>query len=217
MNDSYGLELGSYDYSSIFRIILQPFLNTFYTLLFTALTVLFAFFVYACIKYNINPFRLRPEVLKKKKIRFKLFDCIRWLYIDFNNEAKAGSDFDQYGFTLYCGRQGGGKTTSMIEYLNRMRKKFPKAFIVTNFEYKYATHVMKSWRDFFDIRNGEDGVIFALDEIHSEFSTAKSKDFPESLLSEISQQRKQRIKIVATSQVYAQYSLLPVLCCLWVC
>lgn len=204
MNDSYGLELGSYDYSSIFRIILQPFLSAFYTLFFTALMVLLAFFVYACIKYNINPFRLRAETLKKKKIRFKLFDCLRWLFIDFHNDKKVGADFNEYGFTLLCGRQGGGKTTALVEYLNRMHKKFPKALIVTNFSYKYATHVMTDWRDFFDIRNGTDGVIFAIDEIHSEFSTMKSKDFPESLLSEISQQRKQRIKIVGTSQVYSR-------------
>lgn len=204
MEQSYGLELTSYDYSSVFRIVLQPFINMFYNLLFTSLTVLLAFFVYACIKYRVNPFRLRAETLIKKKIRFKLFDCMRWMYIDFHNKMLSVVFFDQYGFTLYCGRQGSGKTTSMVEYLNRMHKKFPKAWIVTNFKYKYATHVMKDWRDFFELRNGTDGVIFAIDEIHSEFSTMQSRDFPESLLSEISQQRKQRIKIVATSQVYSR-------------
>jgi ATP-dependent Clp protease ATP-binding subunit ClpX len=192
------------DYSPIFRQILQPFFDVFYGVLFTVLTVLLAFFVYTCVKYKINPFRLRAKTLEFKKIRFKLFDCLRWLYIDICREKESGKTFDQYGFTLYCGRQGGGKTTSMVEYLNRMHVRFPKALIVTNFKYKYATRIMESWRDFFEIRNGEDGVIFALDEIHSEFSTAKSKDFPESLLSEISQQRKQRIKIVATSQVYSR-------------
>lgn len=63
---------------------------------------------------------------------------------------------------------------------------------------------MKDWRDFMEIRNGEDGVIFAIDEIHSEYSAASWKDFPEALLSEISMQRKQRVKIVATSQVFCR-------------
>lgn len=61
---------------------------------------------------------------------------------------------------------------------------------------------MNDWRDFFEIRNGDKGVIFAIDEIHSEYDSSKWKDFPESLLSEISQQRKQRVKIVATSQCF---------------
>ena len=63
---------------------------------------------------------------------------------------------------------------------------------------------MTSWRDLLTVRNGDKGVVFAIDEIHSEYDSASWRDFPESLLSEISQQRKQRIKIVATSQVYAR-------------
>jgi ATP-dependent Clp protease ATP-binding subunit ClpX len=92
----------------------------------------------------------------------------------------------------------------MVQYLNRMHRKFPNALIVTNFGYKYASSQMMSWRSIFDVRNGEDGVIFAIDEIHSEYSSAAWKDFPEELLSEISQQRKQRVKIVCTSQVYGR-------------
>lgn len=200
----YGMELNKLDYSPIFRIILKPITDIFYSVLFTVLTVFFAMLVYALLKYKINLFRLKAEELKKKEIRFQLFDFLRWMYIDIDNNTRNGIKFNLYGFTLFCGRQGGGKTTSMVDYLNRMHKRFPKALIVTNFWYKYATHRMESWRDFFEIRNGTDGVIFAIDEVHSEFSTAKSKDFPESMLSEISQQRKQRMKIVATSQVYSR-------------
>ena len=39
-------------------------------------------------------------------------------------------------------------------------------------------------------KNGTDGVIFAIDEIQNEFSCANSKDFPETLLSQVTQQRK---------------------------
>jgi ATP-dependent Clp protease ATP-binding subunit ClpX len=53
-----------------------------------------------------------------------------------------------------------------------------------------------------DVRNGEDGVIFAIDEIHAEFSSNAWKDFPPELLREISQQRKQKVKIIASAQVF---------------
>ena len=54
------------------------------------------------------------------------------------------------------------------------------------------------------LRNGTDGIIFAIDEIHSEYSAKSWNDVPESLLSEVSQQRKQRVKIVATAQFFTR-------------
>jgi len=201
-----GLDMGSYDYSVLFRQLIEPLVNRVYSVVFFVLTILLAMLVYAFMKYRLNPFRLRVHALRTTPMRFKLFSFLRWMFIDLT-EAEAeekGREFNEYGFTVYCGCQGAGKTMSMVDYLERMRKKFPKALIVTNFYYAHATHRMQGWRDLFEIRNGEDGVIFAIDEIHSEYSNAAWKDFPEELLSEISQQRKQRVKIVATSQVYSR-------------
>lgn len=127
-----------------------------------------------------------------------------WLFRDLRYYAKHGRPFGEYGLTMYCGRQGAGKTMAMVEYLERMRHKYPDVVIVTNFGYKYETRAMTDWRDFFEIRNGEKGVIFAIDEIQNEFSSTAWKNFPETLLAEITQQRKQKVKIVATSQVFTR-------------
>lgn len=138
-------------------------------------------------------------------LKFKPFDFCRWLLCDLKLKVNISQKpFNEYGFSIYCGRQGAGKTISMVEYLERMRKDYPRAKIVTNFYYAHSHATMLSWRALFDIRNGDDGVIFAIDEIHSEYSSSNWKDFPESLLSEISQQRKQRMKIVATAQVFSR-------------
>ncbi|MGE7839131.1 hypothetical protein [Viridibacillus arvi] len=85
-----------------------------------------------------------------------------------------------------------------------MRKKFPECLIYTNFGYVNETDQFVDWRQFYDIRNGEKGIIFAIDEIQNEWNSTKWKDFPESLLSEITQQRKQRVKIICSSQVYTR-------------
>ena len=198
------MDLTSYDYSVIFDVLLAPLVAKVLHLLGILAMILLAFLAYCVLKYRINPFGMTVEKLRNLKIRFRSFDFIRWLIIDAIDAKKNGVSFNEYGCTVYCGRQGAGKTVSMIDYLNRMRRKFPKCIIVTNFWYQYADRTMESWQDFMDIRNGEDGVIFAIDEIHSEYSNAAWKDFPEALLSEISQQRKQRVKIVATSQVYSR-------------
>jgi len=160
------------------------------------------FFLIFFIRYRVLPRRKSLPKLESLPINFKPYNLLRWLLVDFLRPRE--SNFNEFGFTFYCGRQGTGKTISLVNYLNRMRDKHPNCLIVTNFAYKHADHVMDDWRDLMFIRNGTDGVIFAIDEIHSEYSSASWKDFPEALLSEISQQRKQRVKIVASSQCFSR-------------
>lgn len=102
------------------------------------------------------------------------------------------------------GRQGGGKTISMVEYLDKMKDMYPDAIIVTNFNYTRQDMPFTSWRQFTEVRNGLDGVIFAIDELQNEYNSNNWKDFPEDLLSVVTMQRKNRIKIVATSQVFTR-------------
>lgn len=98
----------------------------------------------------------------------------------------------------------GGKTISMVEYLDKMKQLYPNCIVVTNFNYIKQDMPFTSWRQFTEVRNGLDGVIFAIDELQNEYNSNNWKDFPEELLSVVTMQRKQRIKIVATSQVFTR-------------
>ena len=166
-----------------------------------ALLVVLAFFF---LRYRLNPFRLDVEALKRPYIRYKYLDLFRWLLVDFLERDLHRGEFNEYGFTFYVGRQGAGKTISMVRYLELMKERYPKCIIVTNFAYYRSDHIMTDWRDMLTLRNGTDGIIFAIDEIHSEYSAKSWNDVPESLLSEVSQQRKQRVKIVATAQFFTR-------------
>lgn len=200
--------MAALDFSVMFRKLVLPFVLFFGRIALVILMVFAALLVYAQMKYRfplpmmLNPLSVRR--LKRMRIRMKLLDFFRWKAIDLCYAPRRVNTFREFGLTLYCGRQGCGKTVSMIHYANMVRRRYPKCIVVSNFSYKHTDHIMESWRDFFDIRNGEDGVLFLIDEIHSEFSSAAWKDFPENLLSEISQQRKQRVKIAATSQIYSR-------------
>lgn len=114
--------------------------------------------------------------------------------------------FRPYGMRIYCGRQGSGKTVSMVRRAREIHEKYPNCKIVTNFDCSFADVVMTSLNDLLTIRNGIDGVLFVIDEIQNEFSSATSKDFPETLLSVITMQRKQCIHILASSQVFTRVS-----------
>lgn len=52
------------------------------------------------------------------------------------------------------------------------------------------------------VNNGQFGVVYLIDEIHLELNSLESKNIDIDVMTEISQQRKQRKHIVGTSQVY---------------
>lgn len=168
------------------------------------LLVLVGFVVLFLLTSRINLFKLSPEYLKSLNIKFLPYDLFRWYLYDLLNAKNKEKVFDPYGFTIFVGPQGAGKTTAMVHYCWMKKQKYPDCVLVTNFKCSFADHQMNDWHDFLNIRNGTQGVIFAIDEIHSEYSSANWQDFPESILSEISQQRKQKIKIVATSQMFSR-------------
>lgn len=146
------------------------------------------------------------RIKEYSQLRFinKFIKFFVWKFRDLK-ELKNNPDlFREFGLTMFTGRQGAGKTMAMVEHLEQLRKRYPKALILTNFGYEHETQPFNSWQDLFNVRNGDHGVIFCIDEIQNEFSSASSKSFPESLLAEITQQRKQKIKILATSQVFTR-------------
>lgn len=142
--------------------------------------------------------------LSNKGFSKKLAIFIYRIFGDVRAKIKNGKKFNEYGLTLYCGRQGAGKTMAMTEYLERMRKEYPDAIICTNYGYVNQSFPLEDWKQIFQIRNGDKGVIFAIDEIQNEFNSDNWRNFPEGLLAEVTQQRKQKIKIVGTSQVFTR-------------
>ncbi len=186
----------------IFGPVVSWLLSLFAGLAGLCLLGIFAFFAVFILRYRIYGEYLTAGRLENLEIKFKPYDFLRWKLWDFLTQERRKGVFNQYGFSIFVGRQGSGKTISMVGYLDMIRKRFPDAVIVTNFRYDGADHRMQSWRDFFEIRNGEKGVVFAIDEIHTEYSSEDYRQFPEAILSQISQQRKQKVKIIASSQVF---------------
>ena len=117
--------------------------------------------------------------------------------------------FEEYGMTLFTGHQGGGKTMSLVLELEKYRKKYPGIYIATNFGYKDENTSLRRIGDILEViqkaKKSPDfiGVVIGWDEIQNDFDNGK-KTFPVSLLRTITQQRKQGIKMLATSQVFTR-------------
>lgn len=138
----------------------------------------------------------------------RLFLFLRLTWKDKKAElvlAKKGIKvFHPFGLTMFVGPQGSGKTISMVEYVLSLKKEYPNCKLYANFTIEGQDGHLRSLNDLLKIRNGEDGIIFCIDEIQNEFSTMASRNFPETLLSTLTMQRKQRIHIVASSQVFTR-------------
>ena len=63
------------------------------------------------------------------------------------------SVFRGYGFWVFCGLGGSGKTLSLVNYLMLMKEKYPSVKILTNFYCEVADGRINSWHDLIDTTN----------------------------------------------------------------
>lgn len=124
-----------------------------------------------------------------------------YAFVDYND------DKFPTGLLCFSGRQGTGKTISAVKYIYDLRfKKRYNFLFYTNTDIFFSDGNISDIADMFDIikSNPNNNIIFFLDELQNTFSTSNSKNFDESVLSLITQLRKQKIHIVCTSQVFTR-------------
>ena len=139
------------------------------------------------------------QIIKKESFFYKLFYKLpRQIILD---TFEKDPDFFRYqGCVIFEGRQGMGKTISMIEFARRMQQEYPKALCTTNLDYINEDAELKDWRMLLNYKNGIYGVIVLIDETQNWFSSKDSKDFPPEMLEIITQNRKNRRIILGTAQ-----------------
>lgn len=133
-----------------------------------------------------------------------------WMKFKLDFAKKHPFYFHPCGLVIFVGPQGSGKTINAVLYVEDLLEKYPKAIIKTNLKLKKypidnkRVFLFKNMDDFFDIKNGEYGTIFLIDEIQLYFNSLQSKNLNMDVINFISQLRKQRVHIVGTSQVFGR-------------
>lgn len=118
--------------------------------------------------------------------------------------------FKPDGLAIFVGPQGTGKTLSAVNYVYKLLKFYPNSILVTNLllrDFPFDNERVFPFNNSDDLKkynNGEKGVIFLIDEIQLYFNSLESKNINPEVMVQISQQRKQRKHIVATSQVFGR-------------
>jgi ATP-dependent Clp protease ATP-binding subunit ClpX len=137
------------------------------------------------------------------------------------------SEFRPNGSQIYHGYQGEGKTISMFYHMVKLKKSYPDVLLVSNLKITHLQSVtVGSQEELFEVlktldrrkqyilfsdyqslmlllrhcRNGAQGVIFMIDEIHNYFHSHDSKAMPMWVVQVFSQQRKQKLLILGTAQ-----------------
>lgn len=87
------------------------------------------------------------------KFIFKFIEAIPYAIKDYILMDK--KEFRGYGFHIFCGLGGSGKTISMVRYLLSMREKYPKLKIYTNFYFPAGDGIIETWKDLIEITNYE--------------------------------------------------------------
>lgn len=135
-----------------------------------------------------------------------------WQWLSY--KIQWGKEHPEYfladGLTIFVGAQGSGKTLSAVNYVYSLMGKYPSAKLVTNLSLRdypidgNRVFPFENNDDFARYGNGEKGVVYLVDEIQLYLSSLESKNINLDVVAQISQQRKQRKHIVATSQVFGR-------------
>lgn len=136
-------------------------------------------------------------------------NVIKWIKYKIRFAKEHPGYFYPSGLMIFSGAQGNGKTLSAVQYITKLSFEYPNAIICTNTQINTLNPKSKVIEyDGLDclknIENGELGVVYFIDEIHLEMNSLESKNIDIDIMTEISQQRKQRKHIVGTSQVFCR-------------
>lgn len=119
--------------------------------------------------------------------------------------------FHPDGFICFTGAQGSGKTLSAIQYIHKLVKRYPDVVLVANCAVRFPDwdgEVIRyaGYEQIQTLDNGYSGIILFLDEIQAEFNSLESHKIDPAWFSVICQQRKRRLHVVGTAQLFSRVS-----------
>lgn len=108
-------------------------------------------------------------------------------------------DFDLYGIYVFTGKQGSGKTLSMVRLAYQISQDYKNVLMRSNFNLPFCQHI-SDFEEIFPLKR----ACICMDEIGIIANSKKSKDINENLLRITAQNRKNRRIILTTCQQYFQ-------------
>lgn len=141
------------------------------------------------------------DCLRRKLGLTNFRSCLKLFY-----SKKDPNLFRPSGIVVFSGAQGSGKTLGLINTLQDIIRRYPKAKIYSNIKLNGISYLpftgVENFSD--EESNGTLGTIYVIDEIHTLWSSLSSKDMAGDELTIWSQNRKNRRLILSTSQRFSR-------------
>jgi adenylate kinase family enzyme len=144
----------------------------------------------------------KSTYIKRSAFKRLVIDFPRQLILDIYNRKQF--EFKEYGLHMIVGEQGSGKTTTAVELVQRLQQTNKKVKVRSNMSLDSENGKINHWKDMVKNENGIYGQIELIDEIQTWFNSNQSRNFPVEMLTEVSQQRKQRKMLIGTAQVFSR-------------
>ena len=168
--------------------------------------IIYAIFMFMCLIFTLIGLKQGKRFKRGSRQKVKKHGFFRKIFVDapkqiVEDKFNQDPDFFTYqGLIIFEGRQGSGKTTSMVYEAMQLQKEFPLAKCTSNLAYTHQDIALNDWRMLINYKNGIKGVIVMMDELQNWFNSNDSKNFPPEMLQVITQNRKNRRVILGTAQ-----------------
>lgn len=151
-----------------------------------------------------NRHRNGQNLKRKNPIKDFLIELPKQLGKD---KARANAnEFKEQGLIVFEGRQGSGKTISMVKYATDLKTKYNDLYIAGNLKYKYSEQTLKNSLEMYKIAKGKTGALILLDECQVWYNSKNSKNLDESATQYFTTCRKNKRLILATAQSFYMLS-----------
>lgn len=140
----------------------------------------------------------------KTNIIDSIFDFLKMLTNDI--KTKDPDYFKPHGIVIYEGRQGSGKTLSMVYDTLRLLDNYPKCKCIGNLGTVYRDRSIDdlvNWKQLVSFNNGIYGVIVQIDELQTWAYSRDFKNADPNILGIVCQNRKNRRIILGTAQKFS--------------
>lgn len=151
-----------------------------------------------------NKARNGAKKRKKRLLKELLYNLPRQIGKDL--ARKDANRFPYHGLIVYEGRQGSGKTISMIAEANRLKDLYNDLYIASNLKYRNSEKTLRNSLDMYKIAKGETGALMLLDECQVWYNSKNSKNLDESCTCYFTTCRKNVRLILATAQNFYMLS-----------
>lgn len=198
------------DILKAFALVLVQLVKTFAILLIVPVFIVFVLGILVLYRYlhfryieHIKPKKSDVPIQKKTSLFQNLF--VLWpKQMAYDVLTRDPNKFMEDGIHIAVGKQGSGKTITMIYLLEQWRKMYPKLIINSNLKYEHADSTLTHWKQMIESENDIYGVVNVIDEIQTWFSSKESGTVTAPMLGEICQQRKQIKAMFGTVQVFGK-------------